>query len=63
MIKDNRIKNGGARAGAGRPAKPDTADKHRLTIVLHTNVIERLKDYGKEKSAFIDGVLKKELGL
>ena len=63
MIKDKRIKNGGARVGAGRPAKSDTADKQRLTIVLHRDVIERLKYYGKSKSTFIDNVLKKELGL
>ena len=63
MIKDRRIKNGGARVGAGRPAKSDTGDKQRITIVLHRDVIERLKDYGKGKSTFIDNVLKNELGL
>ena len=63
FIIDRRIKNGGARVGAGRPAKSDTADKQRLTVVLHRDVIERLKCYGKSKSTFIDNVLKKELGL
>ena len=41
MIKDNRIKNGGARAGAGRPAKSDTADINKcLNSVNYLIIID-----------------------